>query len=187
MKMRLFLIIASLVISIAQSAVAKADLLHFEIVGPDINFSFDLDRQPAFTPSPTFGGSGSFVVANVPNSLQGKFPFLAFYNCTADDCNGGAFAASTLNNDSGDIVSFFGDQLFTIVSGQPTFLTSTPDHPFQIFHVVPGADNFPEAQLFITEAAAVPGPIVGAGLPGLVLGVGALLAWRRRRNPNAVA
>jgi fibro-slime domain-containing protein len=51
------------------------------------------------------------------------------------------------------------------------------------------ADRFREdsSLTFAVEAVAVPGPVVGAGIPGLLMALGGLVAWRRRRSQIAVA
>lgn len=44
-----------------------------------------------------------------------------------------------------------------------------------------------EVDNFASPAAAVPGPVVGAGLPGLVMAFGGAMAWWRRRRTIATA
>jgi fibro-slime domain-containing protein len=66
-----------------------------------------------------------------------------------------------------------------------TFNTGAANSPLSIFF----ADRYvvDSSLSFTVEAAAVPGPVVGAGIPGLLMALGGLVAWRRRRNQAAVA
>ena len=47
---------------------------------------------------------------------------------------------------------------------------------------MPGAQSFADQLVVRTDPSAVPGPIAGAGLPGLRFGSGVLAWWRKRRK-----
>jgi LPXTG-motif cell wall-anchored protein len=73
-----------------------------------------------------------------------------------------------------------------VYNANSVLLTTLVDNTFShgmvgLYQFSGGATSF--SNFSVTgEISAVPGPIVGAGLPGLVMALGGLFAWRRRRT-----
>jgi phospholipase/lecithinase/hemolysin len=59
-------------------------------------------------------------------------------------------------------------------------------HPSDVSHHIVGNDLFTEVLALPSPPTPVPGPIAGAGLPGLILACGGLIALARRRRQQVV-
>lgn len=173
---------------IVSVAAANAAIITFDVTG---NLS---PANAAAGCSPVCALGGTFVLDNTTDAissinitLSGALPTLGPFNTLVNVFNPGNGTTSvlfidtpTFNSTSNTLVLNITGVLGGFTGGalNPTLTRAgTPSNVAQWQMGSPGA--------LTAQVAAVPGPMVGAGLPGLVLAFGGFVWWRRRRRATA--
>lgn len=127
-------------------------------------------------------------------SISGYSSYDTFVKeCGISGCGGsganGVAATSVSRSSNGDLLTFDFGNLLTAgnhsanlqIFSNAAFFKDPPAF------LIDGSGNSFTLDVVAPAAAPVPGPIVGAGLPGIVMAIGGLLAWRRRKATAVTA
>lgn len=175
---------------LAFGAVAFSDVARANLIGDSISAEYDYPSiGTAFcTGTPCFSVNPFTVGAGVETQAFGPLSF-AFASI---DFSASELVITFLPVGEQDFTAAsFNGLVFTVLSGDPFITVSSVSNLAATRVSEPGGKlainlqglTFTGGQIVIDFAPApVPGPMAGAGLPGLIAACGGLLAWWRRRT-----
>ena len=179
-------IMMAAVVSTVGATVAHAATITCPTGGSGV--SITLDTSTSATCSLSGNGSGITGTNDVINNLAPGY-------LTLDTTASSGLASLSLSGTSSGTFSFIASGYIDFILGFQT--ASAQPKPDYFSFILPagvssgnwavnnGGGGVQLAVLYGHQVAPVPGPVVGAGLPGLVLASGGFLGWWRRRQKTA--
>jgi hypothetical protein len=166
---------------------ANADIITLDVAGTMIAESGTASCSPACTLGGSFvldNSTGHLISSNI--TMAGESPSVGPFTTSVSTFNqgvGGSGATGLEFIDTPDFSST-NDLLILSITGDLTgFTGGALNASFDLTYAqtpLRAAVWILSSGLLTQAAAAVPGPIAGAGLPGLVMACGGLIGWWRR-------